>query len=148
MSGAPNNIRVRRVTPEDAGTLALDLDTLRVRPAACLEAFLANPRNYLLVAYDANVPTGYLIGYELQRPDSHRPRSFIYDLDVAQGHRRRGAGTALVETFKVACREHSGREVFVQTLGSDARAVAFYLGTGAKLETPGTHIYVWEFGKR
>jgi len=99
--------------------------------AEAAEAFLADERNLAYAAYAGDEPVGYVRGVVLTRPDDVRPQVFLYDITVAEGARRRGAGRALVEALLDDCRRLGACEMFVLTNRSNAAAMGLYTATGA-----------------
>jgi GNAT superfamily N-acetyltransferase len=75
--------------------------------------FLAEPGHHLLVAYEDAVPIGFISGVETIHPDKGT-EIFLYEMGVAESHRRRGVGRALVERLAaIAVRwllRHVGRD--------------------------------------
>jgi predicted N-acetyltransferase YhbS len=54
------------------------------------EALLADPRTLMLVAFDGERPVGFVLGHELPRRHGDRAKLFVYEVDVAPSHQRRG----------------------------------------------------------
>lgn len=98
-----------------------------------MKTFLDNPSNHLLVAVDSQETVGYLIAYELQRPDREQSMMHLYDITVAKKHRQKGIGTALIEQLKLICSTKPMMKMFVGTNRSNEPAVGLYQKTGAVL---------------
>jgi len=96
-----------------------------------MTAFLENPLNHLLVAVDGSETVGYIIAYELQRPDREQSMIHLYDITVAKKHRQKGIGTALIEQLKSICSTKPMMKMFVGTNRSNEPAVGLYQKTGA-----------------
>jgi aminoglycoside 3-N-acetyltransferase I len=98
---------------------------------AYVERRLADPAFVALVALDGERVIGALAGYELAKFEQERSEFYIYDLAVAETHRRRGVATALIAAFRAIARAHGGWVVFVQADHGDDPAIALYgkLGT-------------------
>jgi len=105
--------------------------------------FLANPYNYLFVAYESSEPVGYLFGYELERPETKRPIFFIYDIEVRETQRRKGIATALIEAFMRVCKEKNGSEIFVLTNAANSPALNLYRKTGGVRENEDDVMFVY-----
>src|SRR5687767_1023119 len=90
-------MEIRRLTAGDEG-LVREADALFDDPshAEGARAFLADPRNYLLIAYVNGVAAGFITGHALRRLDTPRPMLFLYEVGVDEAYRGRGIGTALV----------------------------------------------------
>lgn len=98
--------------------------------------FLSNSHNILLSAELDGVLVGQLIGYILERWDIGLPMLFLYSIDVAEGYRRRGIGTALIAAIREIGREAGYAEAFVFTNESNFAAMQLYQSTGGKISTP------------
>ena len=71
-----------------------------VRPAT--NAFLADPRHYLLVALDDDGRTlGFISGVEMTHPDKGT-EMFLYELAVAEDARQQGIGLALTASLETS----------------------------------------------
>ena len=110
-----------------------------------LDAFLTNPANFLLVAEaeDEQDPVGYLLAYRLQRPDRRAAQMFIYEVDVAEGWRRRGLASALLEEIRRLARGEGMFEAFVLTSRANEPARSLYVRTGAVVEDDAALLYVY-----
>ena len=95
---------------------------------AYVASWLENPANIAVVAEDSGQVVGAIGGYELQKFEQERSEIFIYDLAVAQSHRRQGIASAMIEAIRAIARERGARTVFVQadTAAEDAPAQALY----------------------
>ncbi len=60
------------------------------------EGLLADPRTLMLVAFDGGLPVGFVLAHELPRRHGDRSKLFVYEVDVAESHRRRGIAWALL----------------------------------------------------
>jgi aminoglycoside 3-N-acetyltransferase I len=87
-----------------------------------------------LVALDGPDVVGALAGYELVKFEQERSEFYIYDLAVAESHRRRGLATSLVATFGRLARARGGWVVFVQADRDDSPAIALYDKLGTREE--------------
>lgn len=92
--------------------------------------FLTNPLNYILAAYADNLPVGYLLGYELERPETDNPTFFVYDIEVLKDYRKKGIGTELMDAFKQSAKEKKATEIFVASNKSNIPAMNFYRKSG------------------
>lgn len=110
---------------------------------AAVRAYLADPRNIFLVAYEASEAIGFLRGTELGQLRSLRKQMFLYEIGVEESYRRRGVGTALVNTLLRECRELGFDEVFVFTDPANEAAVRLYRSTGAVTETNADRMFVY-----
>lgn len=92
------------------------------------ESFIA------LAALDDGVVVGGLAAYELRKFEQERSEVYIYDLAVAEAHRRRGIATALIRKLAALAASRGAHTVFVQadTGPEDAAARALYSKLGRR----------------
>ena len=105
--------------------------------------FLEEPDHHLLLAYDGEQPVGMITGVETTHPDKGT-EMFLYELSVADSHRGRGIGRALVGALAGLAREHGCYGMFVLTDDDNAAALATYRAAGATEES--SHVMLgWDF---
>ena len=104
---------------------------------------LADDRTFYLVAFEGDEPVGFLFAHELLRRRGDRSQLFVYDVDVAEPHRRTGIGKALLRAAEDLAREHGMREGFVLTNQSNAAAMALYGSVGGI--RPNEDDVLWDF---
>lgn len=100
--------------------------------AAYRDALLADPHFVALVAQRKRVVVGALAAYELKKFERERSEFYIYDLAVAEPHRRKGVATALIEVLKDIARSCGGYVLFVQADHGDDAAIALYAKFGTR----------------
>ncbi|MCU1395413.1 MAG: GCN5-related protein N-acetyltransferase [Ilumatobacteraceae bacterium] len=114
---------------------------------AWTDTFIASPIHHLLLAFDDDaspgVAVGFVSGVETTHPDKGT-EMFLYELAVAEPHRRRGIATALVDALGAVAREHGCYGMWVATEPDNAAALATYAGAGA-LPTEPAVILAWTF---
>ncbi|MFN8179710.1 MAG: GNAT family N-acetyltransferase [bacterium] len=135
----------RRLTTGDearARDVALTFKSADV-PAEHAARFLADPAHVLVVAEAAGELAGFLLAYRLERLDRAGAQLFVYEIDVAPAHRRRGIGTRLMEYVRRLVDQESLMEAFVFTSRDNAPAVSPYTGTGGKIEEDGGVLFVY-----
>jgi aminoglycoside 3-N-acetyltransferase I len=98
------------------------------------EALLADPRTAMLVAFDCEQPVGFVLAHTLPRRHGERSKLFVYEVDVAETHRRRGIATALFERLAGLARERGIRTGFVLTEPDNGPANALYRTLGGATE--------------
>ena len=135
---------VHRLTPQDGGSFdkMLDLfgDVFEDRQTYCdnrpsklyVERLLANTAFLALVACDTDEVIGALTAYELPKFEQERSEFYIYDLAVAEAHRRKGVASALISATCAIARERGAHVVFVQADYGDAPASALYSKLGRR----------------
>jgi len=95
---------------------------------------LAKQHVIVLVALDGETVVGGLVAYQLDKFESKRSEIYIYDLAVAEEHRRRGIATALVERLREIAAERHAWVIFVQGDYGDEPALALYDKLGSREE--------------
>jgi aminoglycoside 3-N-acetyltransferase I len=94
------------------------------------EGLLADPRTLLLVAFDAERPVGFVLAHELPRRHGDRANLFVYEVNVADSHQRRGIASALLARLAELARERGIRVGFVLTEPDNEAANALYRSLG------------------
>lgn len=97
-----------------------------------LQALLGEPNCIVLVAMLGEEVVGGLIAYELKKFEQERSEVYIYDLAVAQHHRRLGIATKLIQELKPIAKERGAYVLFVQADTGDDAAIALYTSMGKK----------------
>jgi aminoglycoside 3-N-acetyltransferase I len=139
-------LEVKRLEPQHA-SLAADVVRCFAAKDVSLEylgRFLANPANYLIVAHVESEPVGFLLAYALERLKEESHKMFIYEIEVAEGYRRKGIGTALIGYVRDIVKRKKMANAFVFTNHSNEDAVAFYKSTGAEVEGGDDLLFVYE----
>jgi aminoglycoside 3-N-acetyltransferase I len=106
------------------------------------EALLADRRTLMLVAFDAARPVGFVLAHELPRRHGDRAKLFVYEIDVAESHRRRGIASALLARLAELACERGIPRGFVLAESDNAPANALYRTAGGATERVNV---VWEF---
>lgn len=94
------------------------------------QALLADSRTLMLVAFGAGRPVGFVLAHELPRRHGPPAQLFVYEVDVAESHRRRGIATALLARLAELARERGIPAGFVLTEPDNGAANALYRGAG------------------
>ncbi len=136
--------QIRRITGQDVAGFRAMLDVLGRgfedgetysgnQPGdAYIKDLLASDTFFALVAESAGDIVGAIAGYELKKFEQERSEFYIYDLAVAETHRRQGIATGLIEAFGKIAREKGAWVMFVQADPSDPPAVALYEKLGVR----------------
>jgi aminoglycoside 3-N-acetyltransferase I len=101
---------------------------------AYLESLLAKEHVIALVAIEADLVVGGLVAYELDKFEQARSEIYIYDLAVAEEHRRRGIATALIEQLRRIATARGAWVIYVQADYVDPPAIALYEKLGVREE--------------
>jgi aminoglycoside 3-N-acetyltransferase I len=110
--------------------------------AAYLEGLLAKPHFIALAAMEDGAVIGGLAAYELAKFEQERSEIYIYDLAVAEAHRRRGVATALIDELRRIGATRGAYVIFVQADHGDHPAIALYSKLGAREEVLHFDIHV------
>jgi ribosomal protein S18 acetylase RimI-like enzyme len=112
---------------EDAGTYgdAIPRDSYLAR-------LLAKPDFITIVALFDGTVVGGLSAYVLEKFEQERSEIYIYDLAVAEPHRRRGVATALIRALQEVGRTRGAYVMFVQADRGDDPAIALYTRLGTR----------------
>lgn len=99
---------------------------------AYLERLLGSEHFIALVALANDDVVGGLVAYELKKFERERSEIYIYDLAVAEKHRRRGIATDLITRLKAIAKARGAYVIFVQADLTDPPAIALYNKLGNK----------------
>jgi len=97
-----------------------------------LEVLLGKDHVVALAALDGGTVVGGLIAYELDKFEQARREIYIYDLAVAETHRRRGIATALIQRLREIAAARGAWVVYVQADHGDDPAIALYEKMGVR----------------
>jgi aminoglycoside 3-N-acetyltransferase I len=105
------------------------------RPGAdYLRRLLGSDHFIAMLATRDGVPVGGLAAYELRKFEQERSEIYIYDLAVAEPHRRTGVATALIRRLQDIAATRKAYVIFVQADRGDDPAIALYRSLGAQEE--------------
>lgn len=99
-----------------------------------LKALLAKPSFIALVAMEDKNVVGGLVAYVLEKFEQERSEVYIYDLAVAEAHRRKGIATGLIIELKKIAKQIGAYAIYVQANPEDVPAVKLYESLGIKEE--------------
>ena len=140
----PASFSLCRLTSADIGLLRAlngvfgaafgDSETYGAAPPtdAYLTALLAKDHLIALVALADGDVVGGLVAYELDKFERARREIYIYDLAVAEAHRRRGIAAALIERLRHIAADRRAEVIFVQADFGDDAAIALYEKVGSR----------------
>jgi aminoglycoside 3-N-acetyltransferase I len=102
------------------------------------DAYLLNllgKENFIVVvAILQKQVVGGLAAYVLDKFEQNRREIYIYDLAVAENHRRKGIATRLIQELQSIARDRKAYVIFVQADPPDMPAVKLYESVGTKEE--------------
>jgi aminoglycoside 3-N-acetyltransferase I len=93
---------------------------------------LAKEEVIVLVALVGEEVVGGLVAYELPKIEREWIEIYIYDLAVAEEHRRRGIATRLINELRDIGRERGAWIIYVQADYGDEPAIALYAKLGVR----------------
>ncbi len=99
-----------------------------------LARLLGSERFIALAAIADAAVVGGVAAYVLDKFEQERSEIYIYDLAVAEPHRRTGIATALIEALQRIAAQLGAYVIFVQADPEDAPAVALYSKLGRREE--------------
>ena len=88
----------------------------------------------VVVALRAGEVVGGLVAYELEKLEQERREVYIYDLAVAEPHRRQGIATGLIAELQRLARRRGAWVIFVQADYGDEPAIRLYESLGRREE--------------
>ncbi|MBL0924133.1 MAG: AAC(3)-I family aminoglycoside N-acetyltransferase [Sphingomonadaceae bacterium] len=97
-----------------------------------LQHQLAQPHVIALVAIAKDKVVGGLVAYELPKLEQARSEIYIYDLAVADDHRRSGIATALIAELQHIASQCGAWVIYVQADYGDEPAIALYTKVGVR----------------
>jgi aminoglycoside 3-N-acetyltransferase I len=100
--------------------------------ASYLQQLLKSDTFIAIAAIDGASVVGGLAAYVLPKFEQARSEIYIYDLAVAESHRRQGIATALIEKLRVVATESGAYVIFVQADYGDDPAIALYTKLGTR----------------
>lgn len=75
---------------------------------------------------------GGLVAYVLEKLEQERSEIYIYDLAVAESHRRQGIATALIRLLQRIAKERGAYVIYVQADLVDEPAIRLYQSLGVR----------------
>lgn len=95
-----------------------------------LEKLLGRDTFVAIAAFAGDRMVGGLAGYILPKFEQPRSEFYIYDLAVAESHRRQGVATAMIGKLKGIATSRGVYVIFVQADLEDEAAIALYTALG------------------
>jgi ribosomal protein S18 acetylase RimI-like enzyme len=97
-----------------------------------LERLLARDTFIALAAVEGSRAVGGVAAYVLPKFEQERSEVYIYDLAVAETHRRQGIATAMIAELQRIAALRGAYVIFVQADYGDDPAIALYTKLGAR----------------
>jgi aminoglycoside 3-N-acetyltransferase I len=99
-----------------------------------VSSLLAKEHVVALAAMAGGEVVGGLVAYELDKFERAGREFYIYDLAVAEEHRRKGIATALIEHVREIAAQRGAWVIYVQADYGDDPAIALYEKLGVREE--------------
>jgi len=130
----PDELQLMRAMNVLFGRAFGEPETYTARPPgdAWLRDLLARDTFIALAALVEGEVVGGLVAYEFRKFEQERSEFYVYDLAVAEEHRRQGIATALLMEMKRVAKERGGWVVMIQADHEDEPAVALYTKLGVR----------------
>lgn len=144
MTSGQAGLRIRHLEPGDEAVVeaASDLFDGPARRDATTR-FLEKAGHHLLLATIDGAPAGFVSAVETTHPDKGT-EMFLYELAVAEAHRRQGIGRALIDALAELARNAGCYGMWVLTDASNGASLATYRRAGAGPPEP-TVMLSWTF---
>ena len=103
------------------------------RPSkAYLRRLLGTDDFIALAAFKKGFVAGGIAAYELHKCEQERSEIYLYDLAVAEAHRREGIATSLIDQLRKIAAARGAYVIFVQADLGDVPAIALYTKLGLR----------------
>jgi len=99
---------------------------------AYLRRLLGSDQFIALAALKNGEVVGGIAAYELRKFEQARSEIYIYDLAVAEAHRRQGVATGLIRELQGIAAARGAYVIFVQADRGDSPAIALYTKLGKR----------------
>lgn len=91
---------------------------------------LHDGRTIFLAAFEGGEPVGFVLAHDLPRRHDPPTKLLVYEVEVAEEHRSRGVGRALLEELARIARDRGIRHGWVLTDHDNDAALALYRSMG------------------
>lgn len=151
-----SDYEIRRLTPADVEQMRAMLDMFGVafndvgtyssrQPDAVYLRDLLDRDDFIaLASFNGSSVVGGLAAYVLPKFEQARKEIYIYDLAVAEDHRRRGIAIALIVELKRIAATLGAYVIYVQADYGDDPAIALYTKAGTREDV--MHFDIEPFG--
>ncbi len=95
-----------------------------------LKIFLTDDRTYLLAALQDNKVIGYALAYKFPSLYESNYLAYLYDIEVLETHRRKGAGRLLIKTLLELLKADGVSELWLGTATDNTEGQALFNSTG------------------
>ncbi|MBA3707028.1 MAG: GNAT family N-acetyltransferase [Bacteroidetes bacterium] len=128
-------MKVIRVTKDDISTIEnivnILINNTEKRPTSNhLRQLLIDNRTYLFAAFFNEDVIGYALAYKFPSLYSTNYLAYLYDIEVAASHRRKGVGRLLIGAILGNLKGDNVSEVFLGTATDNLEGQALFSATG------------------
>jgi len=135
-------LSARRLGPADGGD-ACELVSMfypSCPDGPMMRAWLGDPRHWMIGGYAGETPAGLAWGHQLARADGGPDMLLVYSTDVAEAHRRRGLGRAMMDEL----RRLKPGSMWLVTNEANEAAMRLYESAGGDRPQPDDVVFVWK----
>ena len=126
-----NVVRITLDSPQYLAAVMQLVDKEDVGPSPLhLQNLLADDRTYLLAALIDGGVIGYALAYRFLSLYASTQMVYLYDIDVIEQHKRKGAGRMLVETVKDIAKRDGVTELWLGTGTDNKEGQGLFSATG------------------
>jgi ribosomal protein S18 acetylase RimI-like enzyme len=108
--------------------------------------FLNDPRHHIAVATDEGVVVGFASGVHYLHPDKPRPELFVNEVGVAESHRGRGLGKAVLAALLDHGQTLGCAQAWVLTSRDNTPARRLYAAAGGAIVEDDTVLFEFALG--
>ncbi len=128
-------LKVVKVEKGDVATVNYILDHIVEEPipkpsANHLKELLNDERTYLFVVILDDEIIGYALAYRFPSWHTSGYLAYLYDIEVSEKHRRKGAGRLLIETVLAHLKSEGVTEMWLGTATDNTEGQALFSSTG------------------
>jgi ribosomal protein S18 acetylase RimI-like enzyme len=144
-----DTIQVVRVNEDDIVIVNFIVDNLieysAEKPASeHLQTLLSDDRTYLFAAILDNNIIGYALTYRFPSLCSSGYLAYLYDIEVLEIYRRKGAGRLLIQTMLVHLKSDGVSELWLGTAVGNNEGQALFASTGGINDGESFNEFVYE----
>lgn len=131
---AANDEVLMRTMLDTFGQAFENVDTYSTKQpdSSYLQKLLSSDTFIAIAAIDQQAVVGGLAAYVLTKFEQARSEIYIYDLAVAETHRRQGIATALIQKLQGIAHDYKAYVIFVQADLGDDPAIELYTKLGCR----------------
>lgn len=113
-----------------------------------LQRFLGQETNYLIVALMSSAPVAFLTAYRVPALAHDASMVYLFEIEVAPAHRRRGIGKRMIDLLKGLCQDSGVEIIWVGTENDNIAAKRLYESTGGICAYPDSCEFIYDLTVR